>query len=127
MNLSIFLAKAWGLFLIIISLAFLINKKNLQTILQAYQSKWNVLVSGSINLVVGILMVLSHNIWTWNWKVIITLFGWVALIKGVVRLVWPSEVDQIRKLLVDSRWVSVLLIIALALGVYLTFIGFTSA
>lgn len=126
MELSIFLAKAWGFFLLVISFAFLVNRKNLQTIFKAYENDWNVLLSGIVNLVVGILMVLSHNIWSADWRVLITLFGWIALIKGAVRLVWPGEVNIISNKLKGSKWIPIFLVIALAFGLYLIFLGFTS-
>lgn len=130
MELSIFLAKAWGLYLLIIALAFLINKNIFKILLRLFENEGAVFASGVFNLMVGILMVLSHNIWTPDWRVIITLFGWIALAKGIIRLFWPRllinvVIKRIGKLK-DSGWISVLLGIALLLGLYLSFIGFTS-
>jgi hypothetical protein len=41
-------------------------------------------------LVFGLLIVMFHNVWVGSWEVIITILGWLALLKGVVLLVQPE-------------------------------------
>jgi len=125
MELSVFLAKTWGLYFLIISLAFLVNRKNYQVMLRLIENKIALLLSGFILLVVGILSVVAHNIWTLDFRGLITLFGWIALVKGINRLFWPEFVTaQIKKLKID-RWATPLLFLAFVLGVWLTYIGFS--
>ena len=38
----------------------------------------------------GLLVVLTHNEWEWSPSVIITIFGWSALIKYIIYFVWPN-------------------------------------
>jgi len=47
-------------------------------------------VSGLLALVVGWLLVTFHNIWVKDWPVIITVVGWIALVKGISLLVLPG-------------------------------------
>ena len=50
-----------------------------------------VYLSGLISLGVGFLLVTFHNIWKVNeWTVIITILGWVALLKGLIVLIVPN-------------------------------------
>jgi len=124
MELSVFLAKAWGLYLLIISLAFLVNRKNYQAALQVLKNKAARILAGFILLVIGILSIISHNIWTADWRGLITLFGWITLIKGIHRLFWPKFViRQIKKLKI-KKWMNVALFLSFILGAYLTYIGF---
>jgi hypothetical protein len=40
----------------------------------------------------GLAIVLTHNVWTADWRVLITLFGWLNAIGGAVRLLAPDTV-----------------------------------
>lgn len=40
---------------------------------------WN----GIINLALGGFIILNHNIWEMSWVVIITIVGWLALLRGL--------------------------------------------
>jgi hypothetical protein len=52
-----------------------------------------VLLSGIITVPAGLAIVLVHNIWRGGAApVIVTLLGWILLIKGTALLVIPSEV-----------------------------------
>ena len=35
-------------------------------------------------------IVLYHNFWTTDWRIIITIVGWISVLKGVVRIVAPT-------------------------------------
>ena len=39
-------------------------------------------------------MVLVHNVWVADWRIVITLLAWLTLIKGIVRLNLPHAVPR---------------------------------
>jgi hypothetical protein len=41
-------------------------------------------------LILGLISVLLHNIWVANWHVLVTIFGWLTLIKGILVIAWPE-------------------------------------
>ncbi|MBT3581986.1 hypothetical protein HOC37_07510 [bacterium] len=41
-------------------------------------------------LIFGTTIVLLHNIWVWDWPVIITIYGWFVAIKGAISLLYPQ-------------------------------------
>ena len=43
-------------------------------------------ITGFVALVVGYLIVVNHNIWAWDRVVLITIIGWMSLIKGELRI-----------------------------------------
>jgi uncharacterized protein YjeT (DUF2065 family) len=47
-------------------------------------------LSGLVALLIGCLLVILHNNWTKDWSVIITIFGWAALIKGIFLIIFPK-------------------------------------
>jgi len=51
-------------------------------------------LSGVIALTIGLAIVILHNDWKWHWPMIITIFGWLALISGILRIVAPQVVES---------------------------------
>jgi hypothetical protein len=90
MDISLFLSKALGLYLLIVGSAMVINSKLRALFLEMLKNTTLLYVSDFIGLIVGILIVTGHNVWTADWRVLITLIGWVILLKGTVRVVFPN-------------------------------------
>jgi hypothetical protein len=95
MEVSIFLGRALGVYLLIISLSMLLNHR---VFFRTFQ-EWNehpstITLTAFISIILGILMVLVHNVWTPDWRIIITLLAWLKLIKGSVRLNFPFAVPR---------------------------------
>ena len=46
-------------------------------------------LAGIIIMPAGLAIVLTHNVWTADWRVLITIFGWLNVIGGALRLFGP--------------------------------------
>lgn len=93
---SIFLARALGIYLLIVSLSMLFNYKVFFNTFQQWveQQPGIITLTAFISIILGILMVLVHNVWVWDWRILITILAWLTLIKGIVRLNFPFAVPQ---------------------------------
>lgn len=49
----------------------------------------------ALMLLLGLTVVLTHNIWVWDWPVLITIFGWMVLSKAVLYLLATSVMSKI--------------------------------
>ena len=89
-----FLARLIGLFLVAMSLALVVNQTAMtDTVTAIVHAPGLLLAFGMIALVVGLAVVLSHNLWSGGAAVIlVTLFGWLMLVRGVGLLLLPSAV-----------------------------------
>ncbi len=125
MELSLFLAKVLGLGLALIAASLLINRKNIDLLFDAYKSAAAVYITGIFEMFLGLSLVLSHNIWTADFRVIITIIGWLLLVRGVGRTFFPSRIPR---LLGDFRTMELfftpLLVCIFLLGAYLAYAGF---
>jgi hypothetical protein len=124
MLISLFLAKFLGLYMLIVSAIWLLRKRQLQdAIEQIFSSRALIAIMGFLSLFIGLAIVISHPIWEMNWRSLITIIGYLEIVRGILRLGFPSFVSDVgSKVLRDGYWF-VLPIVAL-LGVYLTFHGF---
>lgn len=49
-----------------------------------------IFLSGILLFVAGLAIVRAHNIWTGGWPVLVTVLGWLAILGGLVRLLFPT-------------------------------------
>lgn len=126
MDLSVFLAKVIGLYLFVLCFGFLVNKKNLKPILIDFlKSPPLVFLSGFLALIIGLLIVTSHNIWVMGWPVLITIIGWLSLIKGVIRVICPQfVVTKVQKWIKNDTFYYTAFIIFLIVGLILIYYGY---
>ena len=96
METSIFLAKVIGLFGTISVLAVLVRyKASLKLEQEAVQNHLWIYTSGFFILILGVLLVVSHPVWVWDWRLIITILSWTVLLKGVMRIFFPDAVKRL--------------------------------
>ena len=82
-------------------------------------------LGGIMALVVGYLLVAFHNTWTKDLSVIITVLGWMALIKGVFILVLPRPMIALTKAIMKKAMLlRVEAVIIIIIGLALAFLGF---
>jgi uncharacterized membrane protein len=98
METSIFLARILGLYCLIIGLGGLLHIKSYQRIIDGFVANAAlVYFSGVFALLLGLLVIQCHNIWTLNWRVIITLIGWMSTLKGMYLIFVPGSLAQVAK------------------------------
>ena len=99
MDNSILLAKFIGPFIILIAVGVLFNIKIFKKIMEDFlNSPALVYVTGLVTFVAGLAIVLFHNIWAADWRVLITIFGWISIIKGALLTILPSSPVKLTKI-----------------------------
>jgi hypothetical protein len=126
-RLTVFLARAIGLFTVVLVAALLVRGS---AIIAASVADGPVmLVYATISLAMGIATVLGHNVWSGGaLPVVVTLVGWLILAKGVLLLFFsPDAVSQMFEQMRYAEHYYLYLAPALVIGLYLTWAGFTAA
>jgi len=126
METSILLAKIFGLTYIVVGLGMLINKEYYHKLFKEYLKNESLVYFGGVAaLVVGIVILSFHNYWVSSWEVIITVFGWMALIKGILLLLVPKAlIDLFRPWFKNETTLTLFGLLALVIGVVLGYFGF---
>jgi len=126
MLLSIFLAQVMGFYLVIVGAFYLFKKDYLHQVLDDWLAHPAMSVIGAIMaLIIGLLIVISHNIWVFSWVVIITIMGYLSLIKGLWRLFFPDSGKEIARKIIDAN--VIVGIISILLGIWLFVMGYSSS
>ena len=104
MQTSVFLAKLIGPVALLMGLVVLFDPTRVRTMArEALQGEVFIFLSGIITLPIGLALVNTHNVWTPDWRVVITLFGWMAVAAGIARLAFAGQVKAIGAAMVDSK------------------------
>jgi len=99
---------------------------SLQNLLEEFSKSPALLyLSGMMAVVVGFLLVTFHNVWALDWTVIITVIGWISLIKGLVLLslqgMYAKIFDFMHKQTTFLKGYSVFVLL---IGVFFLVLGF---
>lgn len=126
MEVSKFLSKVIGLYEIIISLAMLINMNQFMADIQGMMNNGPLMIYiGCVTVIMGLLLVVSHNIWQWQWRVLVTIVAWIVLLKGASILLFPHVLDQITlQFVTNSHFAYSVAIVDLLFGVLFCYFGF---
>ncbi|MEK7080760.1 MAG: hypothetical protein AAB925_02940 [Patescibacteria group bacterium] len=126
MALSNFLAELWGISIVAVSLTLLVKEKYIKRLFAKIEAEESLFCWGFATFIIGLAMVLAHNIWVKNWQVVITIFGWLFLIKGLSMLFFPEFLKKWAKKIKDEQWLPIALVATLFVGLALTYLGFTA-
>ncbi len=129
MNTSLFLAKAMGLYFVIISISVLINRQNMSSVISEIMKNSALQLILGINiLIIGLLLILSHNIWVFSWEVIITITGWLIFTKGLLNVAVPNLAKRMAKPFIKSKKIPYYaILINFLLGLYFCYYGFIAS
>src|SRR5260370_42003913 len=90
---AIFRARVSGLFAILLSLSeFLHKQATVETAAALVRDRPLLFILAMLGLLAGLAIVLAHNVWSGGaLPVLVTLFGWILLIRSAVLLFLPPE------------------------------------
>jgi len=84
-----------------------------------------VCLGGYMALVIGFLLVTFHNQWNGGWTVVITVFGWLALVKGVLLLLVPGLFQMLsNRFKRNAAWLRAYAVLVAVIGAGLLVLGF---
>jgi hypothetical protein len=123
---SLFLAKILGAVFTAFSVAGLMRPNIIRDALRDFDHEsFARLIAGCAGIGVGVAILLTHNVWAWNYQGLITLFGWTALVKGASYLLVPKQAVGFTKSMMKSKsHMQILLGATLIIGLYLLYSGF---
>ena len=82
-------------------------------------------LSGLLSLLAGLAIVNLHNTWCADWRVIITVLGWLMTIGGIIRIVVPQVAIAIGSTIYGGRASTIVVAVIVGiLGAFLSFKGY---
>jgi len=129
MSTSIFLARLMGPIFLAVGIGILVNGTTYRKLAEeALRSPVLIYLSGLLTMTAGMAVVLTHSVWVFNWRVVITILGWLAVFGGATRIICPQATEKLgRWVLQRPAGLLVGAIVWLALGALFIFFGYKGA
>ena len=123
METSIYLATVLGWFLVTIGFLLLFRQSVVKLAVEDMLAHRGTLFTMAlINVLLGLILVTSHNIWFMGWPVVITALCWLIFVVGLFRLFFPEGAIKWGRCWIDKpAYMIVSGLIDLALGYYLIY------
>jgi hypothetical protein len=94
---------------------------------QAFRNPALIFLSGYPLFVAGLAIVYFHNRWTDGWPVVVTVLGWLTVVSGLSRILFPTRLVEIAIRAVQAANVMpIAALIILVIGAFLSFKAYSS-
>jgi hypothetical protein len=128
MTLTAYVAQLLGLYLGLSGVLMIVRERAMMVLVPKFvDSPPFLYFLGSLRVLIGLAIVLAHDMWIGTLGTIIYLVGWVTLLRGIAMLLLPVEKE--RKILEvfssGNVWYTTA-IVAIVLGGWLAYAGFTA-
>ena len=116
MDISIFLAKFWGWYMITFFILLIVYPKRIKQLFEYTKDEKFKIIISFMAIILGLINIVAHNLWVADWRLIITLFGWFSFIKGITIFAFPNiAMKWIHQ--IDFKWFQFLLFLLFVVGV----------
>ncbi len=128
METSHLLARIIGPYILIAGLSLMINRAGYQKLLDELRGQALLLLAmGAFTLILGLMMVQFHNIWVFDWPVLVTLIGWIMIIKGAMAMLAPDAMMRVaERFSANNTALSIQAVMAILFGVYMSYMGYVA-
>jgi hypothetical protein len=126
MDRSLFLARLIGPTFVAIALGMLFNLDLYESMTaEALLPGILFYLTGQLSLLAGLAIVNLHNKWQLDWRVIITVQGWLMTIGGIMRIVLPQFAVEVGSTLYGGTASTIVAALVVGgLGAFLCFKGY---
>lgn len=126
MDLSIFLAKLFGLYFLVAGGIIMLRQKSFMPIMtEFFGSKPLIMLVGAVELIAGLGITIAHPTLSPDWRGVITLIGYTMIAEGIVYLASPyAKLHKLLRNFNTPTWYTSGGLVAVVLGAYLAGKGF---
>lgn len=124
--LTMLLAKVFGVYLVVVGIALFARRKYFSAVFAGFvENRLLRMVIAIAELVAGLFLVVTHQVWS-SWPAgIITFFGWAMTVEGAAYLFMPDRwVSKMFRLFNTKVWYFIGGVLAVIVGLYLISVGF---
>lgn len=122
------IAKFMGPPMIAAGFAMLVSRQGMRAVFDDFmESPALIFTAGFMAMLIGLAILIFHNHWVAGWPVIITVYGWMALVAGIVRMVAPGVVRKMgAAFMKNDAMLVIAAVMNMGLGAFLSMMGFFS-
>jgi len=101
---SFVLSQMFGMYLLIMAFILFARSDYYRPMIQKIKTPGaGIMMHASLSLFIGLFLVIIHNVWVFEPRVVITIFCWVYLIKSIAWLAAPVRMLSLVKRICGGR------------------------
>jgi len=126
MQTSLFVAKLLGPVFLVVGAALLSRPEAFRALLREFVASGVLMyLAGFLGLLGGLALLIVHNVWALDWRLVITLIGWASLFRALVTIFRPQAIVSIADRLIEYKGAfRAAAVIDLVIGAALSYFGY---
>ncbi len=125
MELSILIARIVSVVYLSAALGAVVSRDHYRRVLDdVFQNAALTYFMGFTAVILGSIMVNYHNVWVKDWTVLVTILGWLALVKGILLITFPRFVQSYSKPILCGEGLHYFPYLAAFVGLLFGYFGF---
>lgn len=125
MALTLLLAKIFGLYFLLFGFILFVREKQMSASINRMMEDPDQMFSlGSVGMILGIILVVTHNVWVTGWPVLITIISWWILIKTMLWFLFTEQYVAFAKRLLDKMNYKIYAVVLMVIGVMFLWLGY---
>jgi len=125
METSKILARIIGPIMIVPAIGIVLKFAEYQRLFEEFSKSPSLCyLGGFMAFGLGLVVLQFHNRWEVRWPVLITIVGWVSLIKGLILMLFPGSMLNLWQPITAGPALIISVTISCAVGVFLTIKGY---
>jgi len=116
-EITIYLARFWGSLFMILGFSS-IASGFLGRVIKYTEDKTITISTGYITFLLGLVTVVLHNLWVADWRIAVTILGWVTLIKGYMKIAFPEHIHKKAQMFKKLQWLWGVIIFLIGAGFF---------
>lgn len=127
MDISLVLAKIIGLYGFVVSISALLNYQRINYLVDDFLNNEAILyLSALLVLSAGLIIINIHNVIVYDYRLLITLFGWLSFFQGLFHLLVPDLAYAITLRVINHKSIIIVgILLCLVASLWLLKAGFS--
>jgi len=125
METALLISKILGIIYFAFGIGMLVNPSFYRReIPKLLENSAYLILGGFLAIVFGFLILEGQNTWPSDWTVVITILGWVAILKGAMLLAFPNSMNLFKPLFESKLFMNILTPSVIIMGAIFIYLGF---
>ncbi len=128
MALTVYLARFFGIYITLMGIVMMVRRKAILELTTAIiEQRALIFILAMLRVLIGLAIVLAHNQWRGTLAIVVTLIGWITLLRGIALMLLPADAERkVLTIFERSSQYHAAAIIAILFGLWLSYAGFAA-
>jgi len=128
MALTVYLARFFGIYIALMGIVMMVRRKAILELMTAIiEQRALIFILAMLRVLIGLAIVLAHNQWRGTLAIVVTLIGWITLLRGIALMLLPADAERkVLTIFERSSQYHAAAIIAILFGLWLSYASFAA-